>query len=356
MSNQKSEIRPVKIGDRFIGPGQPVYIVAELSANHRQNFDEAVLLIQAAKEAGADAVKLQTYTPDTMTIDCHGDRFKHGKGSLWEGKSLYQLYQDAYMPWEWQPKLQIVAHGLNLDCFSSAYDPLSVAFLKRIKVPAIKISSFELVDLPLIRCAAVTGIPLILSTGMATLAEIDQAVVAAREAGCRDMILLKCTSAYPTLPEGMNLKCIPHLSRIYNLPCGLSDHTKDAAVAGIAVALGACMIEKHLTLSSQNNCADSGFSLEPHAFRQMVDSVRTAETILGKVVFEPVEQEKESLSFRRSLYAVDDIENDAMLTTDNVRSIRPGGGLPPEHLKALIGRRVRKKIRKGTPITLDLFK
>ena len=355
MSNQQPEIKPVKIGNRFIGPGHPVYIVAELSANHRQNYDEAARLIHAAKEAGADAVKLQTYTPDTMTIDCGGGDFKHGKGSLWEGKTLYELYKEAYMPWYWQPKLKKIANNIDLDLFSSAYDPTAVDFLRRMNVPAIKISSFELIDLPLIQRAATTGIPLILSTGMATLPEIDQAVVAARKTGCNDLILLKCTSAYPTVPEGMNLKSIAHLSRTYNLPCGLSDHSTDAFASITAVALGACVIEKHLTLSRQNNSADSGFSFEPQEFREMVDSVRTVEKMVGKVVFEPVEQEKENLFFRRSLYAVDDIENDEVITTENVRSIRPGGGLPPVHLKALIGRKVRKTIRKGTPITMDLL-
>lgn len=356
MSKQQPEIKPVKIGNHLVGPGHPVYIVAELSANHRQDYDEAVRLIHAAREAGADAVKLQTYTPDTMTIDCDGDNFRHGNGSLWEGKTLYELYKDAYMPWEWQPQLKKIASDMDLDLFSSAYDPTSVDFLEEINVPAIKISSFELIDLPLIRRAANTGIPLILSTGMATLMEIEQAVAAAREAGCRALILLKCTSAYPTLPEGMNLKGITYLSQTYNVPCGLSDHTTDTAAAGIATALGACLIEKHLTLSRLNKSADSGFSLEPGEFKEMVSSVRDVEKMIGDIVFEPAVQEHESLSFRRSLYAVKDIEKDALITPRNVRSIRPGGGLPPEYRKKMIGMRVTKKIVKGTPITMDLFK
>ena len=355
MSSQQPEIKPVKIGNHFVGPGHPVYIVAELSANHRQDYDEAVRLIHAAKEAGADAVKLQTYTPDTMTIDCDGDCFKHGKGSLWEGKRLYELYKEAYMPWYWQPKLKKIANNIALDFFSSAYDPTAVDFLRQMNVPAIKISSFELIDLPLIQRAASTGIPLILSTGMATLPEIDQAVFAAKKNGCHDLILLKCTSAYPTAPEDMNLKSIPHLSRTYNLPCGLSDHSTHMATAIIAATLGACVIEKHMTMSRKNHSADSGFSLEPQEFKEMVNSVRMVEKMVGNVVFEPVEPEKESLSFRRSLYAVDDIENDEVITTENVRSIRPGGGLPPEQLKGLIGKRVRKKTKRGTPITMDLF-
>ena len=355
MDSQQPEIKPVKIGNRFVGPGHPVYIVAELSANHRQNYDEAVRLIHAAKEAGANAVKLQTYTPDTMTIDCDDDRFMHGKGSLWEGKTLYELYKEAYMPWEWQPKLKAVTNDIDLDLFSSAYDLTSTDFLKQIKVPAIKISSFELIDLPLIRYAAKTGIPLILSTGMATLKEIHKALVAAREAGCRELILLKCTSAYPTLPKGMNLKGITHLSQTYHIPCGLSDHTTDTAAAGIATALGACVIEKHLTLSRRNKSADSGFSLEPGEFKEMVNTVRDVEKMIGNTVFKPAVQEHESLSFRRSLYAVAEIERDERVTTENVRSIRPGGGLPPEDLKLLMGKRARKKICRGTPITMDLF-
>ena len=355
MSIQQPEIKPVKIGNRFIGPGHPVYIVAELSANHRQNYDEAVRLIHAAKEACADAVKLQTYTPDTMTIDHKGDHFKHGKGSLWEGKTLYDLYKEAYMPWYWQPKLKKIANDMDLDLFSSAYDPTAVDFLRQMNVPAIKISSFELIDLPLIQRAAATGIPLILSTGMATLPEIDQAVVAARKAGCKDLILLKCTSAYPTVPEGMNLKSIAHLSRIYNLPCGFSDHSPDSLAPIVAVALGACVIEKHLIISKQNKSVDSGFSLEPHEFKEMVKSVHTAEKCLGEIAFESVEQEKESQSFRRSLHAVADIEADENITPENVRSIRPGGGLPPGHLKLIIGKRVKERVKKGTPITIDLF-
>jgi pseudaminic acid synthase len=355
MPEQQPEIKPVKIGNHLVGPGHPVFIVAELSANHRQDLDEAVRLIHAAKEAGADAVKLQTYTPDTMTIDCDGENFLHGNGSLWEGKTLYELYKDAYMPWKWQPELKKIASDMDLDLFSSAYDPTSVDFLEAINLPAIKISSFELIDLPLIRCAANTGIPLILSTGMATLPEIDQAVAAAREAGCTELILLKCTSAYPTLPEGMNLKGIVHLLQTYHVPCGLSDHTTDTAAAGIATALGACVIEKHLTLSRLNKSADSGFSLEPSEFKEMVNSVRKVEKMIGNTVFEPVVQEHESLSFRRSLYAVAEIERGERVTAEKIRSIRPGGGLPPEHLKLLMAKRARKKISKGTPITMDLF-
>jgi len=353
MSNQQPEIKPVKIGNRYVGPGHPVYIVAELSANHRQNYDEAVRLIHAAKEAGADAVKLQTYTPDTMTIDCDGDRFRHGKGSLWEGKTLYKLYIEAYMPWEWQPKLQQVANDIDIDLFSSAYDPSSVDFLMQIRVPVIKISSFELTDLTLIRYAANTRLPLIFSTGMASLTEIDQAVIAATNAGCTELVLLKCTSAYPARPSEMNLKTIDHLARTYRLPCGLSDHSRDIVAPVVATALGACMIEKHFTLSRRNQSPDSGFSLKPDEFKIMVDSIRIAEKGIGSVFFGPSDGERESLSFRRSLYAVEDIQTGEVITETNIRAIRPAGGLSPEHFQELIGRRARHPIPKGDPITWD---
>ena len=292
MPNQHPAIKPVKIGNRLVGPGHPVYIVAELSANHRQDYDEAVRLIHAAKEAGADAVKLQTYTPDTMTIDCDDENFRHGKGSLWEGMTLYELYKGAYMPWEWQPRLQAVANDIGLDLFSSAYDVTSVDFLDRMDVPAIKISSFELIDLPLIQYAASTHRPLIISTGMATVAEITDAVDAAREAGCRELVLLKCTSTYPSPIEEMNLKTIPAMAQTFNLPCGLSDHSKDGLAALVAVAMGAWMLEKHFTLSRENNSADSGFSIEPSEFKAMVASVRRIEQMMGMEFPGPTLSEK----------------------------------------------------------------
>jgi len=350
-----NDINPVQIGKHKVGPGQPVSIVAELSANHRQNFNEAVRLIEAAKEAGADAVKLQTYTPETMTIDCADQRFRHGKGSLWEGQTLYELYQKAYMPWEWQPKLKKIANDIGLELFSSAYDPSSVAFLESMDVPAYKISSFELIDLPLIRLAAQTGKPLILSTGMGTLDEIEQGVAAARSAGATEIVLLKCTSAYPTDVAEMNLMCLPHMSRTLNLPCGLSDHSKETVAAIAAVALGACMIEKHLTLREDAKCIDGGFSLRPNEFREMVDSVRIAEKAVGKIIYGPQSSEKQSMIFRRSLYAVENIETGQEITETNVRSIRPGGGLSPGTLSELIGKPTRKAIKKGAPITWEAF-
>ena len=348
------KIQPVQIGKHKVGPGHPVFIVAELSANHRQNYDEAVRLIEAAKKAGADAVKLQTYTPDTMTIDCDDQRFLHGKDSLWDGRTLYELYQEAYMSWDWQPKLKKIANDLDLELFSSVYDPSSVAFLESIDVPAYKISSFELVDLPLIRLAAKTGKPLILSTGMATLSEIEQAVAAARSAGARQIVLLKCTSAYPADVSEINLISISHLTRKFGLPCGFSDHTKAMAVAIASVALGSCMIEKHFTLSKEKKSIDGDFSLDPDEFAELVGSIRTAEKALGKVEYGPQTSEHQSLAFRRSLYAVEDIAEDDRITEFNVRAIRPGGGLPPGHLPELIGKITKKTLKKGTPITRNI--
>lgn len=356
MSTQSTEIKPVKIGNRLVGPDQPVYIVAELSANHRQNYDEAVRLIHAAKDAGADAVKLQTYTPDTMTIDHDSERFRHGKGSLWGEKALYQLYQEAYMPWDWQPKLKKIANEIGIDLFSSAYDPTSVDFLIAMDVPAIKISSFELIDLPLIRYAASSGTPLILSTGMATLPEIEEAIAEAWKSGCSDLIMLKCTSAYPSTAQEMNLKTIPAMAKKFNLPCGLSDHSNDNLAAMIAVAMGACMIEKHFTLSRQNNSADCGFSMEPLEFKVMVGSVKKVETMMGCEFPGPTLSEKESSSFRRSLYAIKDISAGEIIKNTHIQSIRPNGGLKPDNFERILGMKAKQKISKGQPITWDAIK
>jgi pseudaminic acid synthase len=355
MDSDITDIPPIQIGKHTIGPGHPVFIVAELSANHRQNFDEAVRLIEAAKEAGADAVKLQTYTPDTMTIDCDDERFRHGNDSLWEGQTLYELYQKAYMPWEWQPKLKKIANELGLELFSSAYDPSSVAFLESMDVPAYKISSFELIDLPLIRLAAKTGKPVILSTGMGTLDEIEQGVTAARSEGAQEIVLLKCASAYPADPSTLNLVTLQHLAATFNLPCGLSDHSQGSAVAAGAVALGACLIEKHFKLEIESSTVDGPFSMSPQEFRKMVDDVRTMEKALGAVAYGPNHSEKESLSFRRSLYAVEDIKTGDPITDSNVRAIRPSGGLPPGDLEGLLGRRTQRAVRKGNPISWEVF-
>lgn len=340
---------------RQIGPDAPVYIVAELSANHHQDFDQAVKLVEAARWAGADAVKLQTYTPDTMTIRCDLPPFRIGKGTIWEGKNLYDLYGEAYTPWEWQPRLKQIAEGLGLQCFSAPFDATAVDFLEEMGVPCYKIASFELVDLALIRKVASTGKPLILSTGMASLGEIDEAVRTARAAGATDIALLRTNSAYPAPPGEMNLRTIPHLAETFGVPVGLSDHTLGIAVPVAAVALGACIIEKHFTLSRNIPGPDSAFSLEPAEFKQMVEAVRVAQEALGRVRYETTRTEKASTVFRRSLFVVKDVPAGEILTEESVRAIRPGVGLHPRHLPEVIGRRAARDIPRGTPVDWSLL-
>jgi len=344
-----------EISEHPIGLGNPVYIVAELSANHNQDFERAVELLKAAKEVGADAVKLQTYTPDTLTIRSDSKYFRIGKESLWEGKTLYDLYSEAYMPWEWQPKLKGIANDLGMDLFSTAFDPSAVDFLEKIGVPVHKVASFEVVDVALIEHMARTGKPLIISTGMATLAEIEEAVQAARNAGATQIALLKCTSAYPAPPEEMNLRTIPHLAQAFNVPVGLSDHTLGIAVPVAAVALGACIVEKHFTLSRDIPSPDSAFSLEPHEFKEMVDAIRVAEKALGEVRYEVGEREAKSRVFRRSLFVVKDMKEGNVFTEENVRSIRPGYGLPPKFLKEVLGRRAACDVKRGTPLEWSMI-
>jgi pseudaminic acid synthase len=343
------------INGRMIGPGQPVYLIAEISANHHQDFDQAVKIMQAAKDAGADAVKLQTYTPDTITIDCDNEYFRIGKGTIWAGRTLHDLYQEAYTPWEWQPKLKEIADDLGMDLFSSPFDHTAVDFLEKMEVPAYKIASFELVDLPLIRRVARTGKPIIMSTGMATLAEIDEAVRTAREAGAAPVALLKCTSAYPAPPEEMNLRTIPHLSQAFTLPVGLSDHTLGISAAVAAVTLGACIVEKHFTLSRSIPGPDSAFSLEPHEFKEMAEAVRLAEKACGAVSYGATGQEAISRVFRRSLFVVKDMKAGEGFSRENTRSIRPGQGLHPRFLEMVWGRKAARDIERGTPLTWDLI-
>jgi pseudaminic acid synthase len=326
------------------------YIIAEMSANHGQSFDAAIELVRCAKQVGADAIKLQTYTPDTITIDSRRSEFLIGNGSLWEGRKLYELYGEAFTPWDWQPKLKEEAERLGMDCFSTPFDDTAVDFLERMNVPAYKIASFELVDTCLLKKVAATGKPVIMSTGMATLAEIDEAVYILRSSGCNQLALLKCTSAYPSLPEDMNLRTIPHLAAAFEVPVGLSDHTLGIAVPVAAVALGACIIEKHLTLSRADGGPDAAFSLEPAEFSAMVDAVRVAEKALGKVSYQISEKEKASRVFRRSLFVVKDIEAGEVFTKENVRSIRPGHGMPVKELFRVLGRRAAIDIERGTPL------
>ena len=346
----------MKIAERQIGSGHPTYVIAELSANHGQSFDKAVELVHAAKETGADAIKLQTYTPDTLTIDSHRPEFLLGKGSIWEGRNLYELYAEAYTPWEWQPKLKALAEELGMHCFSTPFDDTAVDFLEAMNVPAHKIASFELVDTGLLRKVASTGKPVIMSTGMATLAEIDEAVRTLREAGCTQLALLKCTSAYPSLPEDMNLRTIPHLAEAFGVPVGLSDHTLGIAVPVAAVALGACIIEKHITLRRSDGGPDAAFSLEPAEFKAMVDAVRVAEKALGRVNYDITEREAASRVFRRSLFVVEDIKAGEIFTDKNIRSIRPGHGLPPKCLPQVLGRMAYRAISKGSPMNLSMLR
>ena len=345
----------IKISGRRIGAGHPCYIIAELSANHGQSYEKALEVVHAAKDAGADAIKLQTYTADTLTIDCRRPEFIVGKGTLWEGKNLHDLYAEAYTPWEWQPELKKEAEHMGLHCFSTPFDDTAVDFLEGMNVPAHKIASFELVDTELLKKVAATGKPVIMSTGMASFEEIEEGVVTLRANGCTQLALLKCTSAYPSLPEEMNLRTIPHLAESFGVPVGLSDHTLGVAVPVAAVALGACVIEKHLTVRRSDGGPDGAFSLEPDEFRTMVDAVRTAEKSFGKVSYEVNGKETASRLFRRSLFVVQDVRKGEVFTRANVRSIRPGYGLPVKELDNVLGRTAKSDIIRGTPLSLGHF-
>ena len=345
----------MQIGERCVGSGQPTYVIAEMSANHGQSFDQAVAILHAAKDAGADAVKLQTYTPDTITIASDREEFRIGGGTIWDGRNLHDLYVEAYTPWEWQPRLKKLAEDLGMDCFSSAFDSTAVDFLEEMGVPAHKVASFELVDIPLIQKMARTGKPLIMSTGMATVEEIEEALQSAREAGASQIALLKCTSAYPAPAEDMNLRTIPEMARRFGVPVGLSDHTMGIAAPVAAVALGACIIEKHLTLSRSTPGPDSAFSLEPQEFKAMVDAVRTTEKALGEVHFGLSAKEEASRVFRRSLFVVEDVGKGEVFTAANVRSIRPGHGLHTRHLPEILGRSAAREIKRGTPLSWEFI-
>lgn len=344
----------ITINGRCLGPGEPVYIIAEMSGNHNQDFDQAVQLVQAAKDAGADAIKLQTYTPDTLTINCDNEYFRIGTGTIWEGRNLYDLYGEAYTPWDWQPKLKRVAEELGLDLFSTPFDDTAIDFLEDMAVPAYKIASFELVDLALLRRVAQTGKPIIMSIGMATLGEIDEAVNTIRAAGGQELALLKCTSAYPASATEMNLRTIPHLSEAFGVPAGLSDHTLGIAVPVAAVALGACIVEKHFTLSREYSGPDSAFSLEPHEFKLMSAAIRIGEQAIGQIRYGSGESEGRSKVFRRSLFVVQDMRQGEVFTADKVRSIRPGHGLHPRFLENVLGCRVTRDVARGTPLAWEL--
>jgi len=345
----------IEIEGRKVGDGFPVYIVAELSANHNQKYEDSIKLIHAAKDAGADAVKIQTYTPDTITIKSDRPEFKVSGGTLWDGRTLYELYSESYTPWEWQPKLKKVANELGLALFSSPFDKTAVDFLEAMNVPAYKIASFEIVDIPLIEYIAAKVKPMIISTGMATLDEIKEAVNAAKKAGVSQIVLLKCNSAYPTPPEEMNLRTITDLTEKFAIPVGLSDHTLGIIAPIVAVSLGACMVEKHLTLSRAVRSPDSAFSLEPQEFKEMVEAIRLAEKELGEVGYDTGIEQAKSLKHRRSLFVVEDIKAGEPFTEENVRSIRPANGLHPRHLKEVLGRKAATNIKRGTPLRQEMI-
>lgn len=347
----------IHIGHHLIDANHPPFIIAEMSGNHGQSLDKALRLVDAAAEAGAHALKLQTYTADTMTLDIReGDFFIDDPRSLWRGNSLYDLYKLAYTPWEWHAPLFERARARGLLAFSTPFDATAVDFLESLHVPCHKIASFENGDIPLIRKVAATGKPLIMSTGTATLTELTEAVEAAREAGCKDLILLKCTSNYPAEPKDANLVTIPHLADKFKCVAGLSDHSLGTAVAVAAVALGARVVEKHLTLSRADGDVDSAFSLEPAELAQLVQDTRRAWQALGRVSFDLTESEQGSRKHRRSLYIAQDMAAGAPFTSQNVRAIRPGAGLPPKHLDEILGCVATRDLKKGTPLNWDLLR
>jgi pseudaminic acid synthase len=347
-------IGPIEIKGRPVGPGSPVYIVAEMSANHKQDFKEAVKILEAAKGAGADAVKLQTYTPDTMTIDCDNEYFQI-KGTLWDGKTLYELYQEAYTPWEWQPQLMKIAEDLGLICFSTPFDKTAVDFLEEMNVPAYKVASFEITDIPLIEYIASRKKPVIISTGIATISDIEEAISSCKRVGNNQIALLKCTSAYPAPLEEMNLVTIPNMADTFNAIVGLSDHTLGISVPIAAVTLGAKIIEKHFILDRKLGGPDAAFSLEPDEFKTMVKAVREVEIALGEICYKLSNTVTNTRQLSRSLFVVKDIRAGETFTENNLKSIRPAFGIPPCYLKSVLGKKARMNIKKGTPLSWDLI-
>ena len=346
----------IQIGVRWIGLNHPPLVIAEMSGNHNQSLDRALAIVDAAAEAGAHALKLQTYTAETITLNVRGGDFEiREQGSLWDGQNLHDLYTKAHTPWDWHEPIMERARQHGMLCFSSPFDESAVDFLEELGAPAYKIASFENNHLPLIRKAAATGKPLIISTGMASLGELEQAVAAAREAGCRDLVLLKCTSTYPATPANTNIRTIPHLRELFGCQVGLSDHTMGVGVAVASVALGATVIEKHFTLSRAEGGVDSAFSLEPQELAALVQESERAWQALGQVRYGPTEAERKSLQFRRSIYVSADIAAGETFTADNIRIVRPGFGLPPSQLETVLGRRLRSSVVAGTPVTWDLF-
>ena len=347
----------MKLLDRTIGPSERPYLIAEMSGNHNQSLDRALEIVDAAAAHGADAIKLQTYTAATMTLNLRMPGFViEDPKSLWAGRQLYDLYEEAHTPWDWHAPIMARAASHGVACFSSPFDATSVDFLESLNVPAYKIASFENTDLPLIRRVAATGKPIIMSTGMATVGEIDEAVRAAREAGCKDLALLKCTSTYPATADNTNVSTIPHMRTLFGCEVGLSDHTMGCGVSVAATALGATVIEKHFTLRRADGGVDASFSMEPLELRQLREETERAWQAVGQVSYGPTAAEMNSLSFRRSLYVAQDIKAGEVLTHDNLRSVRPGFGMSAAHWSNVMGMQVRHDAQAGTPLTWDLLR
>jgi N-acetylneuraminate synthase len=349
-------LREVRIGEYIIGPDYPPFVIAEMSGNHNQSLERAMAIVEAAAKAGVHALKLQTYTADTMTLDINDGEFHiDDPESLWQGQSLYKLYEQAYTPWEWHRPIFDRCRELGLMAFSTPFDDTAVDFLESLDVPAYKIASFENTDLPLIRKVAQTGKPIVISTGMATAAELDETVRTAREAGCQDLVLLKCTSTYPASPENTNLRTIPHMRELFDAEVGLSDHTMGVGAALAGIALGATVIEKHFTLSRSDGGVDSAFSMEPDEMSSLVIESKRAWEALGRTSYGPMESEKTSLLHRRSLYLTKDIKQGEVLTKDNLRAIRPGLGIAPKYFKHVLGKRIKQDAKRGTPLNWDMI-
>lgn len=345
--------KSIKINDSIIGLDR-TYIIAEMSGNHNMDFDRAVKIMEAAKDAGADAIKIQTYTADTMTLNCDNKYFQITQGTLWDGRTLYDLYQEAYTPWEWQPKLKKIADDLGIDFFSTPFDLTSVDFLENMGTPAYKIASFEITDIPLIEKVASIGKPVIISTGIATLADIELAMETCKKAGNENIILLKCCSVYPTPYENINLKTMVSMAETFDCITGLSDHTMGGTVAGASVALGGKVVEKHLTLNRADGGVDSAFSMEPNEFKQMVSDIRIVEKALGKVTYELGTKQLAEREHSRSLFIAKDMKKGEVFTTENIRSVRPGFGLHTKYYEEVLGKKVNHDVKMGTPLNWNL--
>ncbi|MGE7601565.1 pseudaminic acid synthase [Peribacillus sp. NPDC097675] len=349
-------MKDINLAGRMIGPKHPPFIIAEMSGNHNQSLNKALEIVEAAAKAGAHALKIQTYTADTMTLNIDNEDFNiEDKSSLWHKNNLYNLYQQAYTPWEWHEEIFDRCRELGLIPFSTPFDVTAVDFLEDLNIPMYKIASFENNDIPLIKKVASTGKPMIISTGMATLAELDEMVRAARDAGCKDLVLLKCTSTYPATPSNTNISTIPHMKDLFGCQVGLSDHTLGIGVSVASIATGATVIEKHFTISRTDGGVDAAFSMEPDEMKALVEETQRAWQSFGQVSYGPTEAEIKSMKFRRSIYVVKDVKAGDILTKENIRIIRPGYGLAPKYYENLIGKKVVKELKAGTPIDWDIL-